>query len=69
MNDPTPCMHCVPPKRHAFCHANCPDWDKHVKKEAVKKEKEKKRKQELGLYIDYMKSTYAKVERKKRGKK
>ena len=42
MNDPTPCMHCVPPKRHKLCHIDCPDWDKHVKKQAVKKEKEKK---------------------------
>lgn len=69
MNDPTPCMHCVAPKRHKFCHINCPEWAKYQEEQAVKKEKEKKRKQELGQYIDYMKSTYAKVERKKRGKK
>ena len=69
MNDPTPCMYCVAPKRHKFCHATCPDWATHLAEQAVKKEKEKKRKQELGQYIDYMKTTYAKVERKKRGKK
>ena len=37
-----PCRYCVPPKRTATCHCDCPDWLEHKAEQDVKKEAEHK---------------------------
>ena len=42
-----PCDGCMPPKRHQYCHANCPDYP-----EWVAEQKRKKQAKEMDTQVE-----------------
>ena len=73
MNE-NPCRYCVPPKRTATCHCDCPDWldyksDLNAKKEAVHKAKMKEvyireKNQKKAIYTAKFKTNMKRSKRK-----
>jgi hypothetical protein len=47
-----PCRYCVPPKRTATCHCDCPEWLSYKAEEKAKKETIHKAKMKEGYFTD-----------------
>lgn len=54
MGKDSPCHGCNPPKRNPQCHSSCKDYKDWKASEQVKKDAERKRKeQEAAIYASY----------------